>query len=116
MSEHNEQVTLIQWAQLHEAQMPELEMLYAIPNGGKRHAGTARKLKAEGVKAGVLDINLDVPRGGFHGLRIEMKYGKNKPTQAQREWIDRYAKHGYCTAVCYSFEDARDAILHYLAE
>lgn len=114
MSEHSEQVALFQWARLNENAIPELAMLYAVPNGGLRDVRVARKMKAEGVKAGVLDINLDVPRGGFHGLRIEMKYGKNKPTKQQKQWITRYSEYGYSVAVCYDWMTAKDAILHYL--
>uniref|UniRef100_A0A6M3L1H9 Putative VRR-NUC domain-containing protein n=1 Tax=viral metagenome TaxID=1070528 RepID=A0A6M3L1H9_9ZZZZ len=115
MSEHDEQVSLFAWASLAEAQYPELEMMYAIPNGGKRHVTTARKLKAEGVKAGVLDINLDVARGGYHGLRIEMKFGKNKLSPYQEWWKNQYDANGYCVVVCYSCIEAQEAILNYIA-
>ena len=54
---------------------PELELMYAIPNGGKRHIHTAVVLKQTGVKSGVPDIFLPVRRGK-HGLFIEMKRKK----------------------------------------
>lgn len=114
MSEHDEQVALFQWADMHKAKVPALEMLYAIPNGGKRNIGTARKLKAEGVKAGVWDVSLDVPSRGFCGLKIEMKYGDNKLTDNQLHWKNLYEEWGYETAVCYSWLEAVDAIAHYL--
>ena len=116
MSEHDEQAALFKWAQYHEAALPELRMMYAVPNGGLRDVRVARKMKAEGVKAGVLDINLDVPRGGYHGLRIEMKYGKNKPTEKQRMWMDRYKSYNYKVEVCYNWIDAKNAILAYLGD
>ena len=64
--------------------------------------------------AGYPDVGLDVARRGYHGLRIEMKYGNNKSTNKQREWQDRLDKEGYCVAVCYSFEEAKRYILWYL--
>jgi hypothetical protein len=79
-SEHDEQVNLFHWADIMSPQYPELALLHAIPNGGKRNINVARKLKEEGQKAGVPDICLPVPRGEYHGLYIEMKYGRNKPT------------------------------------
>jgi len=114
MSEHDEQAALIHWKRLNEEYIPELRMLYAIPNGGLRNKRVARKLKAEGVEAGVWDLALDVPRGGYHGLRIEMKYGKNKLTPAQRRWGALYREYGYQTAVCYDWIEAKQAILLYL--
>ena len=35
-----EQRTLMKWVQLREATLPELELLYAIPNGGARNVVT----------------------------------------------------------------------------
>ncbi len=115
MSEHQEQAALFHWARTQEAEIPELQMLYAVPNGGHRHKAVAAKLKAEGVKPGVLDVNLDVARGVYNGLRIEMKYGANQPSPNQREWMNRYYEQGFLPIVCWSWVDASTAILAYLA-
>ena len=61
------------------------------------------------------DITLPVPRGDHHGLYIELKVGKNKPTELQQEWLDKLAGQGYCTRIAYGWEDARDCIMEYLA-
>ena len=53
-----------------------------------RDIRTAANLKKEGVKRGVPDICLPVSRGKYHGLYIEMKAGKNKPSKEQKEWIN----------------------------
>lgn len=53
LSESQEQIYLFQWAELNRRRMPELGLLFHVPNGGKRSMATARRLKAEGVKAGV---------------------------------------------------------------
>ena len=89
MSEHDEQVALFQWAKLNEDRYPELAMLYANPLGGKRPRRTAARMKAEGAKAGVPDITLPVARCGFHGMYIEMKFGKGRLTSAQDWWLDQ---------------------------
>jgi len=67
--EHNEQVAVFAWARWAEAQYPELALLFAVPNGGARNKVTAARLKAEGVKRGVLDIWFPVARGGWRRLR-----------------------------------------------
>ena len=114
--EHEEQVSLFQWAKMQECIYPELEGLFAVPNGGDRNPAVAGKLKAEGVKAGVLDVWLPVARGEYHGLVIEMKYGRNKPTKDQEWWIEFLKTQNYLVSVCYSWTDAKDLIVEYLTK
>lgn len=112
MSEHNEQSALFEWAEL--SGIPALRWMFAVPNGGARHIATAVKLHQEGVKRGVPDIMLPVPHGQYHGLFIEMKFGKNKVTPEQEQWLAYLQDVGYMTAVCYSWAEARNVILFYL--
>ena len=62
--EYEEQVALMQWAEWNKPWIPELEAIYAIPNGEKRNAITGARLKRSGTKRGVPDLCLPVPRGG----------------------------------------------------
>jgi len=114
MSEHIEQVRLFLWANQWADEYPELALLHHIPNGGFRHAATARRLRREGVKPGVPDLCLPVPRGDYHGLYIELKYGRNKPTDNQVEWLDALNEQGYKAVVCYGCADAKGTIMEYL--
>lgn len=114
VSEHDEQVAVFRWAALHSSRWPCLERLFAIPNGGKRGAVTAMKLKAEGVKAGVPDIFLPWPTGGWCGLWIEIKVGSNKPTENQRECLAWLGLNGYQTATCWGADEAIRVIEKYL--
>ena len=66
--EAEHQAALFRWASLVSLRLPELRLLFAVPNGGHRHRAVAARLKDEGVKAGVPDLFLPVPRGAFHGL------------------------------------------------
>jgi hypothetical protein len=114
-TESAEQIALFQWAAFQERALPEIALLYHIPNGGKRYAATAKRLKAEGVKAGVPDLCLPAPRGGFHGLYIELKRTRgNSPTDHQTEWIASLTGQGYKAVVCYGWEQAASAITAYL--
>lgn len=112
--EEQEQIMLMQWARLQEMVYPELKWMFHIPNGGQRNKAVAAKLKAAGVKPGVPDLCLPVQRGGYAGLYIELKYGKNRATDKQHEWLEHLSNEGYKTAVCHGFESARDLILEYL--
>lgn len=66
---------------------PDLATVYAIPNGGARSAATAGRLKAEGVRAGVLDVHCPVARGGFVGLWLEFKVPGGQLSAAQLDWM-----------------------------
>lgn len=114
MTEHDAQVTVIQYCQLMEREYPELEMLFAIPNGGDRHPKVAAKLKAEGVKRGVPDLCLPVPRGRYHGLYIELKAGKGRPTKEQKEWLHKLTAQGYLACLCVGADPAIRIIMEYV--
>lgn len=114
MSEHTEQAALFEWAAWNQSKDAALNMLYAVPNGGKRDIATAKKLKAEGVKAGVPDVFLPVARQGYHGFYIEMKVGKNKATPEQSVWLAALEAEGYLTAVAYTWHAAARALVAYL--
>jgi hypothetical protein len=114
MSEHDEQCAVIQWAKIFESRYPELALLFAIPNGGKRNVVTAMKLRDEGVKPGVPDLFLPVARHGWHGMFIEMKFGRNKTTPEQFAVHRALIEQGYGVWVCYSADGAIEAIRAYL--
>ena len=109
-----EQIKLFKWAAFMECQHPELKLLYHIPNGGSRNRIEAAHLKQQGVKAGVPDLCLPVPARSFHGLYIEMKFGKNKPTEKQTEWLEALNAQGYAVSVCYGWEQAQKVLCWYL--
>ena len=115
MSEHNEQVAFIDYCNLRANQDIRYGLIFAIPNGGKRHKVTAVKLKREGVKAGVPDLFLPVATEHHHGLFVEMKYGKNSTTDNQKKWIEQLRLQGYAVEVARGFEPAKEIIDSYLA-
>ena len=110
MSEHNEQARLFSLLARHE----ELKWVHAIPNGGLRNKRTAANMKQEGVKAGVWDIFIPIPKQGKHGMYLEMKYGFNRLTSAQVEFGRAMEALGYECKVAYSAETAYEFILSYL--
>lgn len=114
MTEAQEQRCLFEWANLVKQEFEELELMYHIPNGGKRDKKTAVNLKREGVKAGVPDICLPVARGQYHGLYIELKTSKGKVSKNQKIWLENLDKQGYATIVCYGWLEAKEVLKEYL--
>jgi len=108
----------MQWATLQSGAFPELELLYAIPNGGHRNKATAGKLKAEGVKSGVPDLHLPIARGGYHSLYVEMKKppegGKGRLSPTQIWWRDRLIDEGHAVVTCHGATAGIEAIRVYL--
>lgn len=113
-SEHSTQAALIEWCARMTPRYPELAEIFAVPNGGQRHPVVAAKLKAEGVQPGIEDLMLLVPRGGYHGLLIELKVPGGRVPEAQRVWHARHRARGYCVMVCWGWEQAADMLVKYL--
>jgi hypothetical protein len=67
-------------------------------------------LKRKGVLAGVADIFIPRAHGKYHGLFIELKTLKGKPTPAQIKFLDNMNKEKYFALVCYGAEETIETI------
>lgn len=114
-SEAGHQSAFFCWAALQENvnRYRNIELMFAIPNGGKRDAREAGNLKAQGVKAGVLDIMLPVPLNGYHGLFIEMKRKPNELSDKQKEFFASMLQLGYKVELCWDWVQACHAVDKY---
>lgn len=118
MSEHDEQKALFDWAasMIAQGRIPELENMFAIPNGGQRNKAVAVKLKQEGVKKGVLDIFLAMPIHENAGLFIEMKFTDGRLSSEQKEWLVRFESAGFQVRTCWNWVAAAKEIILYLGK
>lgn len=113
-------IALMDWIQLAKGAHPDLGKLYHVPNGGARNEREGARLKAQGVRKGQLDYNLDVGRGGYFGLRIELKathaeLGRKPKVSPEQQAIAReLAGDNYLVVVCYGWEQARESLLAYV--
>jgi VRR-NUC domain len=76
----------------------------AIPNGGARHIAVARKLKSEGVKAGVPDLQILLEEGRTAWLELKVKGGSLSPDQ--RLFRDVARKLGHPWAMAKTLDEA----------
>ena len=117
MTEAQEQATLFKWARQESIRRkyPELKLLLHIPNGGSRDLIEGKHLKQQGVKAGVPDLILPVPRGIYAGMFIEMKTEFGKTTLEQDWWLEQLRSQGYSASVCHGWRAAARTIEWYLS-
>lgn len=115
-SEHSHQVALFMWASQNREKYPELEWMFAVPNGGERNQIVAARMKAEGVRSGVSDVMLPTARCGYHGMFIELKApGKLKgESEKQKKFGAHVKEQGYYYACLDNWEHARDLLSNYL--
>jgi len=118
MTEAQHQAALMKWTQQAgvRAKYPELKFLFHVPNGGARNPIEGKHLKAAGVKRGVPDLMLPVPRGVYHGLWIELKTDKGKASPEQEWWIAELRKNGYAAEVRRGWKEAVGLLVKYLEE
>lgn len=57
-------------------------------NEGKRTPFERFKVKYLGMATGICDLLIFTPSKQYAGLAIELKVGYNKPTDAQKKWIE----------------------------
>ena len=114
--ELQEQIAFFQYIRhpLNIKKYPALALASCSLNGVHLSKLQAAKAKASGMLKGEHDIRLPVPRGGYCGLTIEMKYGKNKPTAEQKWYAQELAKEGHAVRCCWNWSDAWKATKDYL--
>lgn len=119
-TESIEQSAVIAWARAKHHADPDkwldLDLIHCSLNGMKMTTPQARRAKAQGMRAGIPDLFLPVPRGAFNGLFLEMKSQTGSLSGAQKEVIARLSALGYCVVVAYGHEEAINAIKAYYDE
>lgn len=114
-TEHQEQATVLNWMVLA---FPEAErFMAAVPNGTNKSKVARSRFKAEGLKPGYPDLLLDLPRGPYHGLRIEMKRqakSMSAVSDDQIMWQERLEQQGYRSVICYGHSEAEAEITAYM--
>lgn len=114
--EHDEQVAFFDWVRIKENSDERYKAIFAIPNGGHRHVATAMRLKAEGVRAGVLDVLCAVPRNGWSGLWIEFKIKPNRLSKDQKAFGQLMHSFGFRVTVAWNAAQGIEYVTNYLED
>ncbi|OIX34112.1 hypothetical protein AXW38_07300 [Yersinia ruckeri] len=114
-AETEEQAALIKWADNTVIDgICVGDYLIHIPNEGKRGPKAARDAKRLGLRKGVPDLFLALPRGGYAGLWIEMKALHGKLTTDQNQWLNKMNEMGYLAIIKFSCVEAVKTITEYI--
>lgn len=68
------------------------KLVFAVPNGGSRHVREAANLKRQGVKPGVSDVIVLIPKKGFASLCMEFKTKAGRQSEHQKEFQQQAEK------------------------
>ncbi len=81
-------------------------------------------LKAQGLKPGVSDMVVAFPRGGYHGMYVEMKRVreaykgpaaiKSAVRSSQVDWMRLMEEQGYWVALAYGAKEFQALVNQYL--
>ena len=77
--------------------------MFAVPNGGLRDVRVAAKMTKEGVRPGVADLCVLLPKGKT--LWVEVKRPMGKQTQHQKDFEKKCKDLGHAYVVVHSLED-----------
>ena len=117
LTEHEIQASFISWCFSGDTleRYPELDLIYAIPNGSNKSIATAMKFKREGLRSGVPDLCLPVARGEYHSLYMEFKRtAKLKLSASQINWQIKLEKQGHRVTMVSSRDQAIEVVTAYL--
>lgn len=98
-TEHAEQVRFVNWFKIQHRKYAKA--IFSNPNGADISGHSTKglsiatvkaikmnKMKDEGFKPGVSDVQLTVSKGGYHGLWIEMKRANGTIKDVKPEQMD----------------------------
>lgn len=108
------QMACIEWFDLAYPKLSKL--LFHVPNQRKQDVIKGARLKKMGLRSGVADLILLIPKGRYHGMCIEMKSTKGKLSDNQKEWLQQAKMNDYFCSVCYDFDSFKIEIEIYLRQ
>jgi len=103
------QLTVVKFLQLSGLTFTATANGAFLQGDARQRAIRGARMKAHGVSNGVPDIliftDTQQPGNYCHGLAIELKSGKNKPTDSQLEWHYKLRKCGWRVEVLRTFDE-----------
>ena len=105
-----------QWIEIQRLKDPRYKLIFSVQNERKVSPREGRLWNKRGRQKGVSDwiILCSSADGRYTGGAIELKAGKNKLTEHQREFLNIAYNNGNAVAVCRSFDAFQKLITNYM--
>lgn len=87
---------------------------FSVPNEGRMNPRTGRIYNEMGRMAGVPDLFIACPRGGWAGLFVEFKSPEGRLTQLQKDAQERLTSAGYRVETIRDFDTFVNTVTEYL--
>lgn len=122
-NEEAEQIALCEYIRL---QYPQV-VFNSDHSGIRVGKGLAMKVKKLHSENGIPDLSIDEPRGGWFGLKIELKATGNSPFRKtgilkdsehlRKQWkmLIRLSNKGYFAGFCTGFDQAKKVVDWYMS-
>jgi hypothetical protein len=91
-------------------------LFFAVGNGGARNVWTAKIMKDEGVRAGVSDLILLIPRHGYAGLLIETKTPDGKQSDSQKTFEKLAKQYKYLYVIMRDLPTFQQLMMWYIED
>lgn len=72
------------------------------------------RLSQMGYLKGCFDLLIEEPNKGYHGLRLEVKTEKGKPTKEQLEVQKKYRERNYKAEIIFGIDEGKKELDNYL--
>lgn len=93
-----------------------IDVAHHSPNGGTSSFRQKAKFKKMGTLNGMCDLQFFIPRGGYHGLFVELKRERGGVvSQSQKDVMAMLDRQGYKTVVTRGLQASVEAIEEYMA-
>jgi len=110
LSERSIHLTVMNWIRLH----PDLnKYIIHIPNESKRTPRYGKLLKDMGMRKGVSDLFIAIPKKGYNGAWIEIKTMTGKPSPSQIVFHKDMQHQGYYCKFTKGLDDTIASIKDY---
>jgi hypothetical protein len=123
LTEHEIQSGIFAELAQYHGKIAGLEWVHSIPNGAKlpytkgkdnrRICNQAVWLKNEGMTPGISDIFGPAPRGGYHGIYVEVKSRIGKASEEQKAFMEYAAGEGFYVCLVRTINEGVGQILGY---
>jgi hypothetical protein len=110
-----EQEQYFKWVYANQIKIPELQLVNGSMNGVRVPVSIIKKLKGQGLRSGIPDIDIPVRRLRYSGLRIELKRIKGgSVSPEQKRYHELLRRQGYRVDVCRGWREAVTSTIEYL--